>query len=134
MHKRAPLCTIGPATTPPLLPKSTNVPPAATESPANGGALRCRFRPGAKGQWKGYVLAEDCPPTSGGKLVLLDAPPALLPQGSTRSGKVFKPPGGGSGSEKSGSDDIEEERRVIRSRRSRGFARKRVVLSEDSDE
>ena len=114
--------------------KPTNVSPAATKSPANSGALRCRLRPGAKGQWKGYVLAESCPPTSNGKLLLLDAPPALLPQGSTRSGKVFKPTGGGSNSEQSGSDDSEEERRVNRSRRSRGVARRRVLLSEDSDE
>ena len=133
-HKLASLCTSGPTTTLPFPPKFTNVPPAATKSPANGGALTCRFRPGAKGQWKGYVLAKDCPPTSKGKLLLLDAPPALLPQGSTRSGKVFKPPGGGSSSDQSGSDDSEEERRVNRSRRLRGVARKRVLLSDDSGE
>ncbi len=133
-HKLAPPRTSGPATTPSLPPKLTNVPPAATKSPAKYGTLRFRRRPGAMGQWKGYVLAEDCPPRSKGKLLLLDAPPALLPERSTRSGKVFKRSTSGSSSEQSGCDDSEEERKVNRSRRSRQVARKHVLLSEDSDE
>ena len=137
------LKTTDPAATPPFSQNLTNVgvPAVETKSPANCGALRCsRSRVGAKGQWKGYVLAEDCPPTSKGKLLLLDAPPALLPQRSTRSGKVFKPPEGEgrSSSERSGDDDSdsdsEEERRVNRSRRSREVARKHILSSEDSDE
>ena len=126
-HKLASPCTSGP----PLPPKLINVPPAATNSLANCGAMR---RLGAMGQWKGYVLAENCPPRSKGKLLLLDAPPALLPEGSTRSGKVFKPSASGSSSEQSGCDDSEEERRVNSSRRSREVARKHVLFSEDSDE
>jgi hypothetical protein len=126
-HKLGSPCTSGSPATPSL-------PPAVTKSTAIGGGLRCGRDVGAKGQWKGYVLAGDCPPTSKGKLLLLDAPPALLPQRSTRSGKVFKPPGGGSSSEQSGSDDSEEEKRVNRSRRSRRIARKYVLSSEYSDE
>jgi hypothetical protein len=91
-QKLAPPCTSGPAATPPLPQKQTHVPPAATESPENCNALQRGRHTGAKGQWKGYVLADNYPPTSKGKLLLLDAPPALLPQRSTRSGKVFKPP------------------------------------------
>ena len=57
------------------------------------------------------MLAEDCPPTNKEKLLLLDAPPLLLPQRSTRSGKVFKAPEGegGSSSEQSGDDDSYSE-------------------------
>ena len=65
--------TSDPAATPPFSQNLTNVgvPAVATKSPANFGALRCsRSRVGAKGQWKGYVLAKDCPPTSKGKLPL----------------------------------------------------------------
>ena len=89
------------------------------------------------------MLADDCPPTNTGKLLLLDAPPALLPpallpQKSTQNGKVFKPleDEGGSSSEKGGDDDSdsEEERRVNRSCQSREVARKHVVSSKDSDE
>ena len=84
------------------------------------------------------MLAEDCLPTSKEKLLLLDALPALLPQRSTRSGKVFKPPEGegGSSSEQSGDDDSdsEEERRVNRSRRSREGSAKHVLSSKYSDE
>ena len=129
-------CTSDPAATPPFPQNLTKV-----GVPAVAATLRSsRSRVGAKGQWKGYVLAEDCPPTSKGKLLLLDAPPALLPQRSTRSGKVFKPPEGEgrSSSERSGDDDSdsdsEEERRVNRSRRSREVARKHILSSEDSDE
>ena len=133
-HKLASPCKSGPATTP-LPPKLFNVPSAATKSPANCGALRCGRRLGAMGQWKGYVLAKGCPPRrSEGKLLLLDAPPALLPEGSTRSGKVFRPSASGSSSEQSDCDDSEEERRVNRSRRSREVVRKHILLSEDSDE
>jgi hypothetical protein len=91
-HKLASPCTSDPATT---LPFHKNLPmchSAVTKSPAKCDALCGVDPPGARGQWKGYVLAEDCPPTGKGKLPLLDAPPALLPQRSTRSGKVFKPP------------------------------------------
>jgi len=133
-HKLGPPCTNGPAATLPIPQIRTNVPPAATKSPANSGAVRSGRGLGAKGERKGYVLAGDRPPTSKGKLILLDAPPTLLPQRSTRSGKVFKPPGGGSSSEQSGSEDSEEERRVNRRRRSRVVARKYVLSSEHSDE
>ena len=112
-HKLASPCASGPAAISPLSTKHYQVPCK----------LRCSSRVGAKGQLKSYVLAEDRPPTSKGTLLLLDAPPGLPPQRSTRSGKVFKPPEGegGSSSEQSGDNesDSEEERRVNRSRRSR---------------
>jgi len=133
-HNLGQPCTSGPAATLPIPQTRTNVPPAATKSPANSSALRSGRGQGAKGEWKGYVLAGGSPPTSKGKLILLDAPPTLLPQRSTRSGKVFKPPGGGSSSEQSGRDDSEEEKRINRRRRSRVVARKYVLSSEHSDE
>ena len=124
-----------PTTTLLLPPKSTNVQSVATKSLAKWGASRRGRLPGATRQWKGYVLADDCPQTSKGKLLLLDAPPALLPQGSTRSGKVFKPPDSGSSSNQaSEDDDSEEEVRVNRRRRQRGAPRRHILSSECSDE
>ena len=133
-YKLALPCTSGPAATPPLPKKLPNALPGATKSPAKWGPLGRARRLRTKGQRKGYMLAKDCPPMGKGKLLLLDAPPALLPQRSTRSGKVFKPPGGGTSSEPSEGDDSEEETRVNRSRRSRGAARKYILSSEHSDE
>ena len=117
MQKLASPCTSDSATAPLLPPRPTNV------------------SPGARGLPKGYVLAEDCAQTGKGKLLLLDAPPALLPQRSTRSGKVFKPPGSGSSSDQATeAEGSEEEQAVNRRHRPRGAARKRVLLSEHSDE
>jgi hypothetical protein len=132
-HKLASPCTGIPAATLPLPQKECiNVPSAAVMSPAEFGAPRRGPLPGTRGQWKGYVLAEDCHPTSKGKLLLLDAPPALLPQRSTRSGRVFKPEG--DADQATEDDDSEGETRVKRRCRLRRAARKRVLLSEHSDE
>jgi len=133
MRKLTLPCTTGPTTTLPLPQKSTNVPSTAMKSFAKGGLPRCGRPPGVRGHWKGYVLTQGRPTTSKGKLLLLDAPPALLPQRSTRSGKVFKPPEGGSSSDHASEDNSsEEEKRVIRRRRLRA-ARKHILVSEHSD-
>ena len=125
-------CTSIPAATLSPPQKSTSAQFPATKSLAKLGASRRRRPPGAKGQWKGYALAGDRPQMSEGKLLLLDAPPVLLPERSTRSGKVFKPPTDGSSSEQaSDNDDSEEERKVNRRRRP---ARKSILSSEHSDE
>jgi hypothetical protein len=118
----------------PLPQNSTNAPSDATTASVKRGAPRHGRCPGARGQWRGYVLAGDCPPKSKGKLLLLDAPPTLLPQRSTRSGRVFKPREGGSSSDQASEyHDNEEEKRVNRRRRTRRAAAKRLLAGEDSD-
>ena len=125
-------CTSVPAVTLSPPQKSTSAQFSATKSLPKCASSRRRRPPGAKGQWKGYALAEGRPQASEGKLLLLDAPPVLLPEGSTRSGKVFKPPTGGSSSDQASDDDDSGEERKVNTRRRP--ARKRIPSSEHSDE